>query len=529
MNGNNGNRRLYDHLDRPIPTQNELLLQKIQNQAAFVAGDLARRSMRGWLTATGDPNLDLNTENPDMRPRARDLQRNTPLGSAIFKRSTTNVIGSGLRLQSRIKADILGLSDEQAAEWERDVEARFDMWASSKNSDYSRTLNFYSNTKLAYLSMLASGDSWGIMLSKERQGSDCDLCISLYEADQVSNPNGLPDTINFTSKTGISDGVEYDKETGEPVKYHFQKSHPGADVPSQEWVDIEAYGEKTGRRNVIHLFEPERIGQKRGYTILAPIMETIKQLSRYSESELMAAVVTSFLTVFITKELKTDKGSLGPAYANQQTVLTNNQPDTKLQELGNGTILDLADGEKIDTVDPKRPNDAFEPFFKAGVQQIGAAVGIPYEVLMQAFMASYSASRAAVLEFWKFVKNWRGFIAAEWCQPIFEAFLEDQILKRIIKAPGFFDDNLKRYAWTRSAWQSNIGRGMINPSNEIRAVREKIDHRLATFEDEYSEINGGDWELAMKRYKREDKFLKENNIEPIRKTSGAGAGSPGGP
>ena len=58
MSTNRGNRRLYDHLDRPILTQREKLLIDIQNQAAFVAGDLTRRSMRGWFTSSGDPNLD---------------------------------------------------------------------------------------------------------------------------------------------------------------------------------------------------------------------------------------------------------------------------------------------------------------------------------------------------------------------------------------------------------------------------------------------------------------------------------------
>ena len=53
------------------------------------------------------------------------------------------------------------------------------------------------------------------------------------------------------------------------------------------------------------IFESERAEQYRGVPYLAPVIESLKQLTRYSEAEIMAAVINGFFTVFITTEENT--------------------------------------------------------------------------------------------------------------------------------------------------------------------------------------------------------------------------------
>ncbi len=463
------------------------------------------RAMRGWNVSNGSADTDINSELPTLRERSRDLERNTPIGTAVINRKAENVIGSGLKLQARIKRKILGIDDNEADSWERNVEARFDMWAKDKNCDIARTSNFYEQTDIAFRSMLASGDCFALLPFKETTGVDCDLRISLYEGDYVSNPD------NEMDSKYISGGIKVDKNHA-PIEYYFSKTHPGSEFSIQEWVTIPAFGEKTSRRNVLHLFKPTRPGQRRGVPILSPIITIVKQLSRYSESELMAAVVTSLFTVFVKKQALVDENSLGGSYTSDNTVLTDTDQDKKNVELGSGTIIDLAEGEDVEFADPKRPNAAFEPYFLAGVKQIGAAVGIPYEILLQQFNASYSASRSALLEFWKSVVTSRDWTITNWCSPIYEEFLTEQITTGKIIAPGFLTNPLKRYAWLGSKWQGPA-RGMINPLPEIKASVEKINNKLSTHEDEYSQIGGGsDWESAMDRMSREDKLLESKNL-----------------
>ena len=109
--------------------------------------------------------------------------------------------------------------------------------------------------------------------------------------------------------------------TGEVVAYNFSKHHPlsysGTDM---EWVRVPAYGEKTGRRNVIHIMARERIDQRRGVPFLAPVIEALKQLGRYTDAELVAAVVSGMFTVFIEKESPEDGPPIGSSIPEEMQV-----------------------------------------------------------------------------------------------------------------------------------------------------------------------------------------------------------------
>ena len=65
---------------------------------------------------------------------------------------------------------------------------------------------------------------------------------------------------------------------------------------------VQAYGERTGLPNILHVMESERPDQYRGVSYLAQVIEPLLQLRRYTESELTAAVVESFFTAFIKTE-----------------------------------------------------------------------------------------------------------------------------------------------------------------------------------------------------------------------------------
>jgi capsid protein len=119
----------------------------------------------------------------------------------------------------------------------------------------------------------------------------------LIEADRVCNP------VDKLGDPSVRDGVEIDSD-GEPVAYHVMNRHPGDNVAVQtfepdDWARIPARGDASNLPLMIHLFKRERVGGSRGIPALAPVIESLKQLDRYAEAELMAAVVSAFFTVFI--------------------------------------------------------------------------------------------------------------------------------------------------------------------------------------------------------------------------------------
>ena len=320
---------------------------------------------------------------------------------------------------------------------------------------------------------------------------------------------------------------------GAPVAYHFSTKHPGSlDLQSLETTRIPAFG-RSGRRNILHMYFKKRPRQRRGVPFMAPIIDIMKQLGRYSESELIASVINAFLTVFITKKSIVNDLGVGAAYAakSQSTLHPEENDADKAQiELGSGTTVELETDEDIKVVDPARPNKNFESFFLAVVKQIGAATGIPFEVLMQSFNSSYSASRAAILEFWKFVQIKRNWLIRNFTQPIFVEWLTDEVLTGRIKAEGFFTDPEMMYAWTKTQWHGTVSRGMIDPMKETRAAGERIKLKLSTHEKEFLAQSSGDWESEMIRLEKEMKTLKDRNLMPDPEPApqpGAAAPQPG--
>ena len=486
------------------------LLARLQSEMAgamlggYVGTSRSDRALSGWRTAVGSPDTDILTDLQTLRDRSRWLARNSPLGGGAINTTVTNVVGGGLKLQARIDRAALGLSDDQADAWEALVEREWCLFA--KHCDAMRILSFGWLQEVAFRSALESGDVFAVLPYISKKNSPYGLSVQLIEADRVTNPDHKPD-----SKT-IAGGVERD-QYGAPIAYYIQNTHPGetyAMGTKIEWTKVRAYGDASGRRQVIHLFRMIRPGQVRGVPFLAPVIRELKQISRYTDAELMAAVISGMLTVFV----KSDGGGdspLAPMSPTEETGAASGDADIKL---GNGAVVGLAPGEDITTVNPSRPNANFDPFFEAIVKQIGLSLEIPKEVLLKHFTASYSAARAALLEAWKFFRNRRDWLAESFCQPIYEAFIEEAIVNERISAPGYFSDPIIREAYCRAEW---IGpaKGMINEKDEVEAAALRIEKNLSTLDRETSELTGGDWETNLRQRQKEQRMVAEAGLLPV--------------
>jgi capsid protein len=110
------------------------------------------------------------------------------------------------------------------------------------------------------------------------------------------------------------------------------------------------------------------------------------------------------------------------------------------------------------------------------VRQIGAALDIPFEVLLKHFTASYSASRGAMLEMWRSVISRRTWLVRRFCQPVREWVIEEAVLRGYLNAPGFFTDPLARAAYCRTEWTGPT-MGQLNPLDEVNAAEKRISDR----------------------------------------------------
>lgn len=470
----------------------------------YTGGRRDRRATKEWTVTGGSADADLLPDLETLRERSRDLERNIPLATGAIATNVTSIVGTGLKAFPMVDRDALGLTEDQANAWELRAEAIWKAWATHKDSDASRTQRFADQQALAVRSVLLNGDHFVVKRFLDR-GRPLATALQHVEADRICNPNRARDGSLLPGGNQIAGGVELDG-TMAPVRYHVLKHHPGGlQVSAGEWTSLPAFADD-GRRLVLHLFDRRRPDQTRGVPYLAPVIETLKQLGRYTDAELAAAVLSAMFTVFVKTE-----GSPSPLGAGSAP---STDPRSAAEfKLAEGAILDLGPGEDIVTANPGRPNALFDPFVMAMLRQVGVALELPFEVLIKHFTASYSASRAALLEAWKFWRGRRAWLAAEFCQPVYEEVIGEAVLRGMLDAPGFMADEGLRHAWLGCEWVGDAP-GQLDPLKEANAHKVLVEEEFSTRTRSTAELTGMSWELVHRLRAREEAMRREDGTAP---------------
>jgi lambda family phage portal protein len=485
---------------------------------AYFGASKTRRAMSAFMPGSGSANADTIPDLQTLRERSRDLVRNEPLAGGAIGTVVTNVVGAGISMHPAIDREMLGLSDDVADKLEADIDREWRLWSESTECDATRIQNFAGLQDLVFRSALENGDVFSLLPMFDRSDFPYQLKVQIIEADRVSNKdNGDDEELKAA-------GVQLD-DNGAPVSYDIANKHPGAlgRFRDAEWDTVPAFGAETGRRNILHCYQRIRAGQTRGVPYLAPVIESLKQLGRYTEAEIMAAVISGMFTVFVKTETGDDLDVLG---MENYTGAASSDDDLKL---GNGAVVSLAENEDVQFANPGRPNTAFDPFVMSVLRQIGARLELPFEFMIKHFTASYSASQAAMLEAWKFFIARRTWLVSCFCQPVYEEFLMEAVVTGRISMPGFLDSHLARKAYTSAVWVGP-GRGLIRPDVEMKGIAAKIEMGAVTRTQATAEINGGSWKRNRKQLDREDALMPAPVVdEPGGDDPDAASGSTGSP
>ena len=470
-----------------------------------------KRAMRGWRYHGGSAKEDIEDNLDTLRQRSRDAYMGIPIATGAIKTLRTNVVCSGLVPTPQPDTDFLKLTEEQADELQAQITREFDLWADSPMADADHVDNFWKLQMLAFTSFLMNGDAFAVPSYNAKKWKPYDLQIRLVEADRVYSPDGFdrltPCRVDGRDVQQIVQGIETDK-TGAVVAYWICDHHPLARdcATPPKWKRIEAYGTNTGQRNVLHIMQRERAGQRRGVPLLAPVLQELKQVGRYGEAELDAALVAAMVTVMIQR----DSPSNTAPFAEQPKQVGNMPDDDVGIELAPGAVFDLRAGEKANMLDPKHPTTTFEGFMAAISKQIGTALEIPPEVLYKTFSSNYSASRGALNEFWRTCGMMRDSFADDFCQPIYERWFAEAVAKGRISAPGFFSDPAIAKAYMKCTW-TGPARTNLDAEKEINAAILRIREGISTAEQETAQMTGGSWSANMRQREREAKRMQEVN------------------
>lgn len=464
-----------------------------------------KKSMRGWMYYGGDAKRDIEDNINTLRQRSRDAYMGVPTATAALKTLRTNTVAAGLTPTPQLDGDYLRMDVDSVAELQAGIVREWNLWAKSERCDADGMDNFYQLQQLAFLSAQMNGDAFALLQTEDEPGMPYSLRVRLIEADRVCSPNLMdvltPTTVDGYAVHRIVQGVETD-ERGKVTAYWICNRHPlAAEMHDGQtaWTRVTARGAKTGRRNVLHIMQRERAGQLRGVPVLAPVLESLKQLGRYSDAELNAAVITAAYTIFIEKEAAGEAPPLGEMIPEDQLI---DAADPTSIELAPGAVVDLAPGEKMNETKPSRPNANFEAFYRAVTKEIAAALEIPIEVLEKNFNTSYSAARGALNEFWRTCEMQRDWFAEKFCQPIYEMWLDEAVSRGRVKAPGYFTDPAVQKAYGSCKW-NGPARTNLNPVQEVTAAEKRLTLGISTAEQETAQMTGGSYTANIRQRKIE--------------------------
>lgn len=411
-----------------------------------------------------------------LRQNARTACFDVPQAKALVDRFADTTVDIGLMLEATPKASIIGISPEKAEEWSRDVQERFDTWANDKRSHRSEINNFYQNQRLYGISQHRDNDIFVRFFYSKNKDLQNPLQVEFIDPDQIngfgsSSTNGICNMVS-------TDGIERDERNRE-VAYHVITKKKQGDNYKLDTIRIPAKGAKSKKTLMIHGFTQEYAGQGRGISRLAHALQEFQNLTDFSLAQIKKAINQSMITMYVkpSKDAPASNpfdgiitGGAGPGEDEFQIQSTPTEtetgcevtykdiPEARNKVPGSTGVFNLEGGEDLAAFDGKAPSESFDNFVTSFVGFLTSSAGMPVEVMLMKFNQNYSASRAALILFWRVAQIWRKEMAADFLNPVYEMWLSGEIATGRIQAPGWSNPIVKQ-AWLSNNW---IGAPMPN-------------------------------------------------------------------
>ena len=258
---------------------------------------------------------------------------------------------------------------------------------------------------------------------------------------------------------------------------------------------VNATRERIPAEQVIHPFITDRIAQTRGYPWMVSAMTRLQMLGAYEEAEITAHV---FLRARWASSLRIK----ADGYVGEM-----DEDGSPLMDISPGSIEELPMGTRFESWNPDHPTGNYAGFVKSCLRGIAAGLGISYHTLSQDLESvNYSSIRAGLMderEFYKAMQRW--FIDTV-VQPIFDGWLETNILNGTINLPASKLDKFNAPDWKPRRW------GWVDPEKDVNAQIKAVDNHFKSRRQVISE-SGGDIEDVLRDIKRDEELAESVGLE----------------
>ena len=480
----------------------------------------------------GNP-VNLIPDYKSLRYRAYEASLSSDIIKMVTGKFLKWTVGLGLNLQAEPNEPMLkakGITDD-LRDFRTLTESRFTIFAESIHSDYQKMNNLHKVANDAFKSSFLGGDCLAIL----RYDDNDMLTVQAIDGQEVSSPIIGTDWHKQAKSRGneIIHGIEVDSK-GTHVAFYVVKHDSGLSIEHER---IQARGEESGKLFAWMIYgDKHRINHMRGIPIVTAIIEKAKKLDRYTEASVSSAEERAKIVYSIEHDnnstgenpmLEVMKKRFGNKEALNSFDLGENISNN-ITLSTNKMAFNMPVGSKLQALE-SNAEDNYDKFYNAILEQVCAAVDIPPEVALQRYDSNYSASRAAINGWGYIINIYRNNFANDFYKKFYSFWLESEILKGNINAPGFINALQENDIMTLEAYKSckftGVNMPHIDPLKEVNAVRamlgdsSKGQQPLISHEQADEILNLGDWRENIKKYNQEESaFIEFPEKETLKET-----------
>jgi lambda family phage portal protein len=407
-------------LDRLIePLAPRLALKRLQDRAVLAGYEAATPSrLRKFRKGNVGPERLAEKSAVALRTQMRYLERNHDITKGSLDVLVNNTVGPngiGVEFQPRkLDGSIHDAYAAQLAEAYEDWQRRPEV---THRRDWQNVQRTVARTKFRDGEVFAQR-IFGSVASLDH-GTRVPYSLELMEADLV--PYEYSDLASNTWN-----GCERN-EWGRVRAWHVLKRHPGEMIGIPTLQDLK----RIPAERMLQVAELGRIGQLRGITPYACVINRTEDIKDYEESERVAAKIAARMGPYIKKLAPSDEGYTGPA------TDPNGKPIPRQLSWEVGQIYDqLTVGEEIGMISTNRPNPNLITFRSGQLRAFAAGIGASYSSVSRNYEGTYSAQRQELVEtFVHYAVHTDDFIG-QFNRPVIEDFINTAHLSGVARRPS---------------------------------------------------------------------------------------------
>ncbi len=443
-----------------------------------------------WNRTLRAPDQILQIDLRFLRARAREQHLNSPIAAKFQQMLRTNLIGPhGIRLAFKIEKQRKRGSETLDDDINDTLSKAWRKW---QRREYCTVHGKYTWNDVCRMAADGIGRDGDFIVRKVYlPKSENPFGFAL----QLLNPDQLDDNYNRLGSPKANQvrmGIEVDQYQ-KPLVFHVFQGNPYENgYSAANRIPVPA-------SQIYHFYIPRFIGQTRGYPLLAPVMYDMKMLDGYFEAELVAARSGAMILGAIEQDGNNPYAGEGNA-----------QDGATRLDIGNGTIVQLPPGSKLNNATPEHPTGAFNPFIERSLRLIASGMGVAYHELGNDLAGvNYSSGRLGVLEERDYFMELQNLMIDSICRPVYEdwfkaAWLAGALSPLPFDPDRFTDEEAVEFIPRRWTW--------VDPLKDVQAATEQIQNGLETHASVLHQ-HGKDWRAIFKQIKEEQDYADELGIE----------------